>query len=40
MLEKRIRIALTALGLLALTAAEEIYFNEIPDLPIMPALTR
>ena len=39
MLEKRIRIALTALGLLALTAAEEIYFNEIPDLPIMPALT-
>ena len=39
MLEKRFRIALTALGLLALTAAEEAYFDEIPDLPLMPALT-
>ena len=39
MFEKRIRIALTALGLLALTAAEEAYFDEIPDLPLMPALT-
>ena len=39
MIGKRFRIALTALGLLALTAAEESYFDEIPDLPIMPALT-
>ena len=39
MLEKRLRSALTALGLLVLTAAEEFYFDEIPDLPLMPALT-
>ena len=39
MLGKRFRSALTALGLLALTAAEETYFDEIPDLPLMPALT-
>jgi len=39
MFEKRFRIALAALGLLALTAAEETYFDEIPDLPLMPALT-
>ena len=39
MFDKRFRIALTALGLLALTAAEETYFDEIPDLPLMPALT-
>ena len=39
MLGKRFRIALAALGLLALTAAEETYFDEIPDLPLMPALT-
>ncbi len=39
MIGKRIRIALTALGLLALTAAGEAYFDEIPDLPIMPTLT-
>ena len=39
MLVKRFQIALAALGLLALTAAEENYFDEIPDLPLMPALT-
>ena len=39
MLEKRFQIALAALGLLALTAAAENYFDEIPDLPLMPALT-
>ncbi len=39
MIGRRYRIALTALGWLALTAGGEAYFDEIPDLPIMPALT-
>ena len=39
MIGRQYRIALTALGLLALTAAGEAYFDEIPDLPIMPVLT-
>ena len=36
---KRFRIALTIFGWLALTAAGEAYFDEIPDLPVMPVLT-
>ncbi len=39
MIGRRFRIPLTALGWLALTAAGEAYFDEIPDLPIMPLLT-
>ncbi len=38
MIGRRYRNALTAIGLLALTAAGEAYFDEIPDLPIMPTL--
>jgi hypothetical protein len=36
---RRWRGALTALGLLALTAAGDGFFGEIPDLPVMPVLT-
>jgi len=39
MIGKRFRIALMVLGSLALTAAGGAYFDEIPDLPIMPVLT-
>ncbi len=39
MIGRRFRIPLTALGMLALTAPGDAYFDEIPDLPIMPALT-
>ncbi len=39
MIGRRFRIALMALGSMALTAAGEAYFDEIPDLPVMPVLT-
>ncbi len=39
MIGRRFRIPLTALAVLALTAAGDAYFDEIPDLPIMPVLT-
>ncbi len=39
MIGRRFRIPAAAIGLLALTAAEAGYFDEIPDLPIMPPLT-
>jgi len=39
MIGRPIRIALPVLGLLVLAAAESAFFDEIPDLPIMPVLT-
>ena len=39
MIGRRFRIALAALASMALMAAGEAYFDEIPDLPVMPALT-
>jgi hypothetical protein len=38
MMGRRFRIPLITLGWLALTAAGAAYFDEIPDLPIMPLL--
>ena len=39
MIGRRWRAAFAGLGLLALTAAGDGFFKEIPDLPVMPVLT-
>ncbi len=39
MIGRSFRIALLTIGLIAPAAAGETYFDEIPDLPIMPLLT-
>lgn len=38
MIGRRFRIVLVALGSIVLWAAGEAYFDEIPDLPVMPVL--
>ena len=39
MIGRRCRISLGALGVMALVAASDGFFEEIPDLPVMPTLT-